>query len=52
MVINRYLPPNHWVERPAASFGWTVEAAAAHPLRYAAIKATRVISSVNGQSRT
>jgi hypothetical protein len=24
---------NHWVERPAASFGWTVEAAAAHPLR-------------------
>jgi hypothetical protein len=26
---------NHWVERPAASFGWTVEAAAAHPLRYA-----------------
>ncbi len=28
------VPPNHWVERPAASFGWTVEAAAAHPLRY------------------
>jgi hypothetical protein len=23
--------PNHWVERPAASFGWIVEAAAAHP---------------------
>jgi hypothetical protein len=25
--------PNHRVERPAASFGWIVEAAAAHPLR-------------------
>ena len=25
------MSPNHWVERPAASFGWTVEAAAAHP---------------------
>ncbi len=27
------LPANHWIERTAASFGWTVEAAAVHPLR-------------------
>lgn len=25
--------PNHWLEQPAASFGWTVEAAAGQPLR-------------------
>ena len=25
--------PNHWVLPTAASFGWTVEAAAANPLR-------------------
>ena len=24
---------NHWMERLAASFGWTVEAATVHPLR-------------------
>ena len=28
--------PNHWVLPTAASFGWTVEAAAADPLRYTA----------------
>ena len=27
--------PNHWVLPTAASFGWTVEAAAANPLRSA-----------------
>ena len=29
--------PNHWLDQPAASFGWIVEAAAAHPLRSAEI---------------
>ena len=24
---------NHWLDQPAASFGWTVEAAAGQPLR-------------------
>ena len=26
---------NHWLDQPAASFGWTVEAAAGQPLRSA-----------------
>ena len=25
--------PNHWLDQTAASFGWTVEAAAGQPLR-------------------
>ena len=28
-----HVPANHWLDQPAASFGWTVEAAAGQPLR-------------------
>lgn len=28
---------NHWLDQPAASFGWTVEAAAGQPLRLNAL---------------
>ena len=33
--------PNHWLDQPAASFGWTVEAAAGQPLRSAAKRMKR-----------
>ncbi len=38
--------PNHWLDQPAASFGWTVEAAAGQPLR-----STAEAKNVNGETR-
>jgi hypothetical protein len=43
--------PNHWLDQPAASFGWTDEAAAGQPLRSAYL-AQHLKFRMSGDGRT
>lgn len=50
-MVRSSSPPNHWVERPAASFGWRVEAVAAYPLRSTDEAPGRKNIKLNGVTR-